>query len=231
MLLTGKHIYKVIDLKLVTVCILLVDHFQEKDYSTIKYVMKKLRFNVIFVLIQILMLNSTFAQKKNAIKFNLLSPIAKTLSFSYERDISYATSTQLGLSFINLKMTGATYSGFFITPEQRIYPAQMGNMKVYVAPFVRYHNANIKTLAFDESGELLAGKASFTSYGGGFIFGGKILFNDFAVLDVYLGPLYSSGEIDVINGGEGHFAHFDLATGLLTGLSFRAGIAIGIAFQ
>lgn len=62
------------------------------------------------------------------------------------------------------------------------------------------------------------------------IFGAKYLFDDIAVLDVFLGPLYSSGEIDAENGGEEHFAHFDMATGLLTGLSFRAGIAIGIAF-
>jgi hypothetical protein len=198
--------------------------------SSKQKIMEKIRFHIIFVLLQVLMHNSASAQKKNAIKFNLLSPIAKTLSFSYERDISDATSTQLGLSFTNLKMTGATYSGFFITPEQRIYPAQIENMKVFVAPFVRYHNANIKTLALDDNGELMAGKASFTSYGGGLIFGGKILFNEIAVLDVFLGPSYSSGEIDVISGGEGHFAHFDLAKGLLTGLSFRAGIAIGIVF-
>ncbi len=111
------------------------------------------------------------------------------LSFSYERDISYASSTQLGLSY-----------------------------------------GNIETSALDESGEQIYGKATFTSYGGGLIFGGKFIFNDMAVLDVYLGPSFSSGETDVLYGEEGHFAHFDIATGLLTGLSFRAGIAIGFAF-
>ncbi len=176
------------------------------------------------------MLNSASAQKKNAVKFNLLSPIAKTLAFYYERDISEKTSTQVGFSIVSLGVTGENYSGYSITPEQRIYTAKFDALKVYVAPFVRYHDGNMETLALVESGEPIDAKASFTSFGGGVIFGGKFLFNDIAVLDVFLGPSYSSGDIEVIKGGDEHFVHLGLATGLLTGLSFRAGIAIGLAF-
>lgn len=86
---------------------------------------------------------------KNAIKFNLLSPIVKTLSFSYERSITDITSVQLGLSFVNLGITGAKYTGYSIVPEYRIYPAKMKNLKVYFAPFARYHNVKIETLGLD----------------------------------------------------------------------------------
>ncbi len=48
-------------------------------------------------------------------------------------------------------------------------------MKVYVAPFVRYHYGNIETSALGEWGEQIYGKATFTSYGGGLIFGGKLI--------------------------------------------------------
>jgi hypothetical protein len=60
--------------------------------SSKQKIMEKIHVHIVFVLLQVLMFNPTFAQKKNAIKFNLLSPIAKTLSFSYERDISVVTS-------------------------------------------------------------------------------------------------------------------------------------------
>lgn len=88
----------------------------------------------------------------------------------------------------------------------------------------------IDTLGLDESGEIMSGDASYTSYGAGIIFGGKILFKNIAVLDIFLCPSYTDGNLNINNGEDDHFMHFDLATGLLTGISFRAGISIGIAF-
>lgn len=76
----------------------------------------------------------------------------------------------------------------------------------------------------------MSGDASYTSHGAGIIFGGKILFKNIAVLDIFLRPSYTDGNLNINNGEDDHFMHFDLATGLLTGISFRAGISIGIAF-
>jgi len=178
----------------------------------------------------IIISSPSFAQKKNAVKFNLLSPIVKTGSFFYERDLSELVSAQLGFLVTDFKVAHADYSGYGITPEIRIYPAKMENLKVYLAPFVRYQNANLKTVIYDEDLNPSTEDATYSKFGGGILFGGKFLFNDFAVLDIFIGPVYNSGNIDIETGAEENFAHFDLALGLLSDLGVRIGIAVGIIF-
>ncbi len=169
------------------------------------------------------MLNFAYAQKKNTFKFNIVSPFTKSLAYYYERDLSDLTSAQVGFSFLNLGMTGTKYTGqsFSIIPEQRIYISKIENLKVYAAPFIQYRIGKIESFALENSGEPSNAIATFTIYGGGLLFGGLLLSDDFLVLDAFVGPSYGSGEIDVKSGVEGHFLDFDLAKGLLPGLSFR----------
>lgn len=120
--------------------------------------------------------------------------------------------------------------GFGWTPEARIYPFESNDLKVYVAPFAVFQNANLEVMTYDANSSGIIDKANFSKYGGGIVFGGKYLFKNIAVLDVFLGPAYVSDNIDVKTGALENFAHFDLVLGTLSGYGLRAGVAVGIVF-
>jgi hypothetical protein len=194
--------------------------------------MKQLKY--LFVVFISLMSSTVFAQGKNSIKFNLLSPLVQTVSIFYERELTnehgVGQGLQLGLNYTNFKVGHAKYEGYGWTPEVRIYPFESKDFKVYAAPFGLYQNSNLEVVTYDANSLEITENANFTKYGGGIIFGGKLNFKDMAVLDVFLGPAYVSDHIDVKNGSLKKFAHFDLALGTLSGYGLRAGIAVGLVF-
>ncbi len=190
-------------------------------------------FDVLF-LMGILFSGSVCAQGRNAVKFNLLSPLVQTTSFFYEREFTKEQGKvygiQLGLNYTNFSVGHAKYEGFGWTPEARIYPFESSDFKVYLAPFAVYQKADLEVTTYDANSVESVDHANFSKLGGGIVFGGKYLFKNIAILDIFLGPAYVSDNIDVESGQEENFAHFDLAIGTLSGYGLRAGIAVGLAF-
>ena len=180
--------------------------------------MKKLTWSFIVLAAGLMLSSSVFAQKKNALKVNIFSPIVKTGSFFYERALSDGASAQLGFFYTGYKISDTKLSGFGITPEFRFYPSKKEDMKgFYLAPFVRYQN-------FSLTQDATASKGTFTSFGGGVLIGGQFLFGDIVTLDIFIGPKYSSGSTKVDSGTNS----FDL--GSFDGFGVRAGVTVGIAF-
>ena len=139
--------------------------------------MKKLTFGIIVLAAGLMLSSSVFAQKKNAIKVNILSPVVRTGSFFYERALSDGASAQLGFFYTGYKISDTKFSGFGITPEFRYYPAKNEDMKgFYLAPFLRYQNFKLTQDATDSKG-------TFTSFGGGVLIGGQFLFGNVVTLN------------------------------------------------
>jgi len=160
---------------------------------------------------------SAQAQKKSAIKINILSPIVKTFNVQYEAKLKKDASFQLGFFYTGYSSTGTDFSGFGVTPEYRMYLSDTEAPEgVYVAPFVRYQSFNLS-----DSG----GKGTLSTFGGGLILGKQWLFKDKIVLDLFIGPSYSSGTVKVTSGG----STFDVPS-TLNGFGLRAGMAFGFAF-
>ncbi len=172
------------------------------------------------IIIAFLLLAGTFAgqaQKKNAIKINILSPIVKTFNVQYEAKVKADASFQLGFFYTGYSSSGTDFSGFGVTPEYRMY---LGDTEapegVYIAPFVRYQNFSLSDFS---------GKGTLSTFGGGLILGKQWLFKDKIVLDLFIGPSYSSGSVKVTSGG----STFDVPS-TLNGFGLRAGMSFGFAF-
>ena len=181
--------------------------------------MKKLTFGIVVLAAGLIMSSSVFAQKKNAIKVNIFSPIVRTGSFFYERALSDGASAQLGFFYTGYKVTDTKFTGFGITPEVRIYPSKNEDIKgFYVAPFLRYQNFTLKD-------EVTASKGTLSTFGGGVLIGGQFLFGNIVTLDIFIGPAYNTGSIKVDSGSES-----DFSTGAFDGFGVRTGVTLGLAF-
>ena len=160
---------------------------------------------------------ATYAQS-NALKINLLSPIVKTFNFQFERVISETGSLQIGFFYTGYSPEGISFNGFGVTPEYRVY---LGDDAApdgfFVAPFFRYQTFNMKDA---DSGD----EGTFSSLGGGVIVGRQWIFKEVVTFEAFLGPKYSSGNVEVTSGTD----TFD--TGVFDGFGLRAGITLGFAF-
>ncbi len=174
----------------------------------------------------IVLSSSLFAQKKNAFKINIFSPIVRTGSFFYERALSDGASAQLGFFYTGFKVTDTKFSGFGITPEFRLYPSKNEDMKgFYLAPFIRYQNFSLETPALDVNLDPITAEATLSTFGGGLLIGGQFLFGDIVTLDIFVGPAYNSGSVKVDSGDEA-----DFSLGSFEGFGVRTGVTIGLAF-
>ena len=167
---------------------------------------------------------SIFAQKKNLVKVNFLSPIVKTFNFQYEHVINERKSLQLGVYYTGFSSSGTSFSGFGITPEFRMY---LSNTKTapegfYLAPFVRYQSFTLKATEDFSSTE---SKATLSAIRPGFIIGYQWIFSDIVSLEFFLGPSYSISSLKVTSGSES-----DFSTGIFDGFGLRSGLSLGIAF-
>lgn len=187
--------------------------------------------------------------KRNTFKLNPLSVFVLTANFQIERQINerfsfqfgaFAGGTSLGVLATELP-NGVRYRWWGLTPELR-YFISFNRMEVptgfYVAPFLRLQHANrqFPGEAFDPDTQTnLAGNAILrtNSFGGGFLLGYQFITKTNFVLDLFMGPKYSSANSKVnfectgCNGNE----TLNNSPGLkFDGIEPRAGIGLGFAF-
>ncbi|MFN5429582.1 MAG: DUF3575 domain-containing protein [Cyclobacteriaceae bacterium] len=160
-----------------------------------------------------------YAQKENVVKINILSPIVKTFNVQYERKVNATSSFQLGFFYTGYSVSETSFSGIGITPEYRFYLSDSeAPQGVYIAPFLRYQN-------FSLTESISNGKATLSNFGAGVILGKQWLFKEKIVLDIFIGPGYSSGSLKVTSGTSSQFE-----TGAFDGFGLRAGLCLGFAF-
>lgn len=188
--------------------------------------MKKL-FTLILTFAMIIAFTGiTDAQKKNAVKVNIFSPIFRTFSGFYERALSDGASAQLGFFYTGYSVEDTKFSGWGLTPEFRLYPGKKEDIEgFYIAPFGRYTSFSLQTPALDENNQEFDAKATLSTIGGGLLIGGQFLIGDYVTLDLYIGPKYGASNIKVDAGQED-----DFSLGSFDGFGVRGGVTIGIAF-
>lgn len=181
--------------------------------------MKKISF-VILMLSSVIVGFSQEAGRSNAVKLNPLSLAFMTGNVSYERAVGASSSVQLGLFYSGFKLSDIKYSGLGITPEFRYYfaGAKEALNGVYVAPFARYQNFNLKDTELDN-------KTTLTTIGGGVTVGWEKTWNSGFVLDIFAGPAYNSAKFKNDSDEE----DFDVS-GAVSGFGLRTGITLGFAF-
>src|SRR5882762_7411500 len=154
------------------------------------------KINFLAVVLFVAIAGSAVAQPGNAIKINLLSPVARTFNIAYERKVSDNGSFQLGFYYTGAKSGDLKLSGFGITPEYRFYlsqtPAPNG---FYVAPFMRYTSYD---LTYNNGTDKASG--SVTSFGGGLVVGRQWVFKERVTLDMFIGPKYQSRNAKTTSG-------------------------------
>ncbi|MFN7602354.1 MAG: DUF3575 domain-containing protein, partial [Bacteroidota bacterium] len=150
---------------------------------------------------------------------NIFSPIVITFNFQYEKKLKEDASFQLGFFYTGYSVSETTFSGFGITPEYRFYLSDTSAPEgVYIAPFVRYQN-------FSLTESISNGKGTLSGFGGGLILGKQWIFKEKIVLDIFIGPNYSSGSLKVTSGN-----NVDFQTGVFDGFGIRTGLCFGYAF-
>ena len=179
--------------------------------------MKQPGINLLLVFFMLTSFILTARGQENVIKLNMFSPVVKTFNIQYEKKLKADASFQLGFFYSSAAIGDTDITGFGITPEYRLYLSDSeAPQGVYVAPFVRYQNFTL-TRGSD--------KGTLSTIGGGLILGKQWLFKGKVVLDMFLGPTYSSGSAKLTSGSSSNFD-----TGPLTGYGIRAGICLGFAF-
>lgn len=181
--------------------------------------MRKVFFAVLF-LTTITIANG---QVKNAIKFNIFSPVVRTGSFFYERILSESSSLNFGFLFTKASVGDTDFKGWAFTPEYRFYLGETAAPHgFYVAPYLRYQSF---TLTDEDSYEMEYSKAEMTGFGGGLLVGRQWLFKERVTFDLFIGPSYTKADMKVKSGDEN-----DFETGSWDGFGVRAGVTLGIAF-
>jgi hypothetical protein len=156
------------------------------------------------------------ATEKYLLKINTLSLILGTGSIFYERKLSDAMSGQLGVAYLNYKLSGTKFTGLILTPEVRFYTKKNAIDGMYVAPYVRYQNYSLS----DNTA-----KGTLSSIGGGLLVGRQWVKPSGFTMDLFLGGHYGSASVKAT---EGNVTTFD--TKLFSGFGFRVGFALGFAF-
>jgi hypothetical protein len=183
--------------------------------------MRKIQSIVIVAFV--VMAGSAIAQPTNAIKINILSPVARTINLSYEKAIKENGSLQLGFYYTGAKSGDVKLSGFGITPEYRIYLGEKAAPDgFYVAPFLRYNNYKLTYESPDNSPDE---EATLTQFGGGVVVGRQWVFKERVTFDLFIGPKYMSTDMKVTSGDEDNF---DI--NVFNNFGIRGGITLGIAF-
>jgi Protein of unknown function (DUF3575). len=178
---------------------------------------KKIIFSIGFA-IGLSALSLTSFGQKTALKINIFSPLVKTLNLSLEQKINATHSGQVGFFTTGVKFRDTEFRGFGITAEFRFYLLKAEAIRgFYVAPFFRYQDFKLEDVSTNSKGEI-------TPIGGGFTIGKQWVFKERISLDVFLGPAYYSGEVNVTSGTNS----FDI--GALSGFTVRPGLTFGIAF-
>ena len=181
--------------------------------------MKKILLLALFCLV----LSNAWSQteEKNIIKFNPLSALVGTGSVFYEHKIDDKHSWQLGVAYMGLKIDNVKFSGLAITPEYRIYLRKNALSGVYLGPYLRYQNYALKDT---EPTDTFTG--TYSSFGGGCVFGRQWIYRSGLVFDLFAGPSFNSGKIEVTS-GSGSADEPGLG---INGFGLRIGLALGFGF-
>jgi hypothetical protein len=156
--------------------------------------------------------------QSNAVKVNILAPVVRTFSISYERKVSETGSAQLAFFYTGYSVSNTKFSGYGLTPEYRVYLSEAGAINgFYVAPFLRYTNFNLKDETSNDD-------ATLSAFGGGVLIGRQWVFKERVTLDLFLGPKYMSSTLS------GNSSNSSFKTDAFEGFGIRTGITLGVAF-
>lgn len=163
-----------------------------------------------------------FAQAKrgNAIKINPLSLLFRTTNISYERRVNSNQSFQTGIMISGIRLGDYQYSGLGFSPAYRFYVS--GNSHafngIYISPFFSYQKFKIKDIN-------TANYGSFSSLGGGTLFGWEKSFDSGFVLDFFIGPFYKAASFTKKEQHETFTLH-----NIYSGHGLKAGVYAGFTF-
>ena len=191
---------------------------------------------IILVLFSLVALNNNLkAQetKKNVVTLSLSNMVLVTPTIYYERAIGEKTSIQMGGYYTGAKSSGVKFAGLGVIPEFRFYPGSYGAPRgFYCAPFAKYQNYSISTTVDDLiGGSSYDAKATLSGIGGGLIIGGQVYVADVVILDLFIGPSFTSwstnykGDATEDDFGSVSMIKFDGSS-----VGIRFGLSLGFGF-
>lgn len=174
--------------------------------------------------------------KKNVLKLNLISPMANTLSLSYERSLGKSETFHLTFNYYGDSFTfdNEINYGFGIIPELRFYLSEKKNAPAgfFAGPYLSYNNVNLQV--YSSSVEISSqGSYSYISreytttinrIAVGVNIGAQWTFKKRVTLDVFGGPNYGA----LIGAGKETRQDAYFPFGKAFGL--RMGVSLGFAF-
>jgi hypothetical protein len=195
------------------------------------------RFASFFALFLVGFVFTSFGQttKKNLLKIDIITPLAKTLSIAYEMKLNEKSSFQIGFNYINGNRNISNYdkiSGVGAMLEYRLY---LSKKRVSPEGFfmgfsargqqLSYQRTDYTTL-YDPINQTYTTTAQSNTnsnvfMGAGISFGGQWIFKDIVNLSIFGGPTYYFGADNapstlIMTNGNGY--------------GFTLGCMVGIAF-
>ncbi len=173
-------------------------------------------------------------EKKNIIKL-------ATFGINYERVLSSRITAQFNTHYLfkgqNTASSGngsgqtltTESSGFGVGAEVRFYPKSALN-GFFVGLSPRYQNYNFRVPnGTTDNGSPADAKANWNAYNVALLLGKQWVFNDIISFEVYGGPAFVGGVLEITKGNRDAFTLF--GTGANTGVTLRFGITVGFAFS
>jgi Protein of unknown function (DUF3575) len=179
--------------------------------------------------------------RKYIAKLDLLAPAARTFQLQLERTYNKSNSLCLGLLYSDQTeaITNAAFLyRFAATLENRYYLSKMASPKgFYLSTFVRYQWMRtddwVYNYLYDATGNYIYINQYVTrklnTFGLGINLGYQAVFKDRIALDVYLGPVYNTGDKRV-NLNNPYEYRPNESFKPYVGYFVRAGLAIGYCF-
>ncbi len=169
--------------------------------------------------------------KKNVVTLSLSNLVIITPTLYYERAIGEKTSLQLGAYYTALERNDVKFAGLGVIPEFRFYPGSYGAPRgFYFAPFAKYQNYSLSTTV-DNLAVSYDAKATLSGIGGGVIIGGQVYVADVVVLDVFIGPSFTSWSTKYKdNSTEDDFGSISMIKFDGSNVGVRIGISLGFGF-
>jgi hypothetical protein len=179
------------------------------------------KFAIVFLLLLFTIKSFSQSDEKFVIKINPLSALLRTGSLFIETKLDNSKSIQLGVAYMGLGIGDLKYSGIILTPEMRFYMNERAISGGYIAPYFRFQRYSITDESTSPNSEI-----SYTSFGGGLLFGRQWVFESGFALDLFGGPSYNEGKFKYESGNsqEDNFLFG------MNGMGIRIGVAIGFGF-
>ena len=172
---------------------------------------------------------------KNILKTNIVTPIVKTYSLTYERVVSKRASVLLTASYSASTVDGGFFviryatkqKGFTVMPEYRIYPLHeqpvLGGF--FVASFLRYRRFKLEV----QKDVLVKPTAKWQDVGAGLKLGYQWLIGRGLAIEAFIGSGYSYGSLNIDEGAKATEIEFALEP-LGSSFFLQGGISPGVTF-